>query len=281
MQTAAYATQNALGSIATGVQLLVEAQQKNITPTIQVDGTAAVQHLERNNRVQSGISRQIEDETRCQAVGVQDHTATRTQCPDWAPVAYGARYSDSPSDSSRGNLPRSIYRGTCQAWCSCRCHRRFRSHLMTGDTSPLGFLFMCLSGGKYSLQACDEPRCLRKQNLTMKMAYVFPPWLLAQAICLMFTISCLGKPKFTPRWSATFSGDAKIFTFAIDGDLEGLRKLFEEKAASPHDVAVSTGRTALHVSIAHDMPYFEDLRITDSTSVCYRLQPQRCVPFSP
>lgn len=221
MQTAAYVTQNTLGSIATGVQLLVEAQQCNVPPTIQVDGTASVQHLEQNNRVRLGLSRHIEDETQSQAVGVRDHTVTRTQCSKSAPVVYVGRYSDPSSHRTHEDLPRSIYRGTCQAWCSCRCHRSFRSHLMTGDMSPLGFLFMCLYGGKYSLQACDEPRCLKKQDLTLKMAYIFPPWLLAQAVCLMFIISCMGKPKFTPRWSAAFPGDAKIFIFTIDGDLEG------------------------------------------------------------
>ena len=34
--------------------------------------------------------------------------------------------------------------------------------------SALGFLFMCLSGGRYSLQSCDEPQCLRKQDLRAK-----------------------------------------------------------------------------------------------------------------
>ncbi|KAK3173114.1 hypothetical protein OEA41_006443 [Lepraria neglecta] len=74
----------------------------------------------------------------------------------------------------------------------------------------------------------------------------------AQALCFVFTLSSLSKPKFTPRWSATLPGDAKVFTFAIEGDLEGLKRLFQEKAASPHDIAMSTGRTALHYGIVYN-----------------------------
>ena len=91
----------------------------------------------------------------------------------------------------------------------------------------------------------------------------------------------MGKPKFTPRWSAAFPGDAKIFTFTIDRDLEGLRKLFEEKAASPHDVAVSTGKTAPHGSNAHNMPSLEDLRTTDlDASMLSSTTTKMCVDFS-
>ena len=35
---------------------------------------------------------------------------------------------------------------------------------------------------------------------------------------------------------------------SIHGDLEGIKALFSKREYSPHDVAISTGRTALHVS---------------------------------
>jgi hypothetical protein len=69
----------------------------------------------------------------------------------------------------------------------------------------------------------------------------------------MFTFTQSSGPKFTPRWSGTFSGDAKIFMLTIDGDLDGIKRLFADKEASPYDVAISTGRTALHVCLAHSL----------------------------
>jgi hypothetical protein len=45
-----------------------------------------------------------------------------------------------------------------------------------------------------------------------------------------------------------YSGRFKIFTFAIGGDLDGIKSLFNRGLASPFDVCESNKRTALHVS---------------------------------
>ena len=243
VQATVQASQSAILDIANNIQRLLEAQQAKEVATL-----SPISHFDHSPTGVQQTSGQI-GSTQSHAMIIQDTRPVHTLSLVLDPVIYRTRNSDALSpvgscgDSSIG------YRGSCRSWCSCKCHQKFRFHSMSSTMSALGLLFMCLSGGRYSLQSCDEPQCLRKQDLRMRLAYVFPPWLLAQALCVIFTISCLGRPKFTPRWCGTFSGDAKIFTFAIEGDLEGLKKLFEEKAASPHDVAVSTGRTALHVSI--------------------------------
>lgn len=213
-----------------------------------------------------------------QALTVKDSSTRISLNPTSPPGLQTTNGKDILPPNGGADFLKNMYRGSCQAWCSCRCHHKLRCHSRAGTMSPLGFLFMCLSGGRYSLQSCNEPRCLRKQELKMKLAFVFPPWLLAQAICFMLTISCLGTPKFTPRWSATFSGDAKVFTCAIEGDLDGLKKLFEKRAASPHDVANSTGRTALHVSLL-----FLKVQILfaplSRRSVCCSVQSERGLPL--
>jgi hypothetical protein len=43
-------------------------------------------------------------------------------------------------------------------------------------------------------------------------------------------------------------GNASVFTFAVLGNLDGIKSLFNKGLASPYDVCVSNGRTALHVS---------------------------------
>lgn len=249
VQATVQASQSTILGIATNVQLLLKAQQpRKVTkpsPNVDVEPVSHFNHGSTGVRQPSG---QRGESTHTQVMVIQNTRPAHALSPVLDPTVYRTKNSDTLFPVELGSESSIVYRGTCRSWCSCKCHQMLRFNSMSSTMSALGFLFMCLSGGRYSLQSCDEPRCLRKQDLRMRLAYVFPPWLLAQALCVIFTISCLGKPKFTPRWCGTFSGDAKIFTFAIEGDLEGLRKLFEERAASPHDVAVSTGRTALHVS---------------------------------
>lgn len=70
------------------------------------------------------------------------------------------------------------------------------------------------------------------------------------------------------------------FSFSLLTGILRDRKLFEEKAASPHDVAVSTGRTAPHGSNAHNMPSLEDLRTTDlDASMLSSTTTKMCVDF--
>ena len=249
VQAMVLATQSTLSAMATNIRLLIEAQQAErvtiLSPNVDVE---PVLHFDQGSTGVQQPSGQRGGSPPSQAMVIRDTRPVHALSPVSDVALYRTRNSNTLPSVGSSSDSSITYRGSCRSWCSCKCHRMFRSHSMTSAISALGFLFMCLSGGRYSLQNCNEPQCLRKQDLRMRLAYVFPPWLLAQALCVIFTISYLGKPRFTPRWCGTFSGNAKIFTFAIEGDLQGLRKLFEEHAASPHDVAVSTGRTALHVS---------------------------------
>lgn len=247
IQVAMLASQQTLFDILAAVQVLVQAQQRDIGKDLPTSGG-----VESIPDTQLGLPVKGEDGIRSQDPfsrdpGTMGLVQRTPQYPRSYKVAHDRNEPVVPMYNK--DFSSNLYRGSCREWCSCRCHRRLRCDAMACGISPLGFLSMLLSCGRYSLQACNEPRCLRRQDLKATLAYCFPPWLLAQAVCFMFTFSSLGKPKFTPRWSATLPGDAKVFTFAIEGDLEGLKRLFQEKAASPHDIAISTGRTALHVSI--------------------------------
>ena len=137
--------------------------------------------------------------TQAQFVVIQETRPAHALHPVLDPAVYRTRNSDTLSPVGSCSNSSIVYRGSCRSWCSCKCHQMSRFSSMSSTMSALGFLFMCLSGSRYSLHSCDEPQCLRKQDLRMRLAYIFPPWLLAQALCVIFAISCLGKPKFTPR----------------------------------------------------------------------------------
>ena len=55
-------------------------------------------------------------------------------------------------------------------------------------------------------------------------------------------------PQFSLRMPRVVESNAKIFSLAVQGDLNNMKNLFRDGLASPYDVAASNGRTALHVS---------------------------------
>ena len=94
----------------------------------------------------------------------------------------------------------SLYAGSCISWCPCRCHRQHYQMIAAGASSLLGIFFICLSGGRFTLLSCNNTRCKRKQPLTLKMAFVFPPWLLSWAFYLVLSMQSLSeKPRFQKR----------------------------------------------------------------------------------
>lgn len=68
---------------------------------------------------------------------------------------------------------------------------------------------------------------------------------------ISFTLSLtyMNGPQVSLQMPRVVDDSAPIFTFAIQGDISGLKKLFRDGLASPYDVAASNGRTALHVGI--------------------------------
>jgi hypothetical protein len=243
--------QNDVKNIAAGVAFLVEAHRAGAVAASSLLNPNSSHALVSDHR--PVLATQVEPMTVAEPSLLSPAMAIPPPVPDGGlPSRYLAQWA-SPNTATVAPITpstlKNLYRGSCRPWCSCRCHRQVRGHAMAGNISLLGFLFICLSGGRYSFQTCNEPQCQRKQDLTFRMDYVFPAWLLAQAVYLIFTFTQSSGPKFTPRWSGTFSGDAKIFMLTIDGDLDGIKKLFADKEASPYDVAISTGRTALHVCL--------------------------------
>ena len=56
-------------------------------------------------------------------------------------------------------------------------------------------------------------------------------------------------PQISLHMPRIVESNATIFSLTVQGDLVGLKNLFQAGLASPYDVAASNGRTALHVSL--------------------------------
>ena len=148
---------------------------------------------------------------------------------------------ESPSEDLRKAASQWAY---CGGWCSCACHRR--GHFKA--PSVLGLVLLSFSGRGLFQPLCTESSCRGVQVTLLTLTYFFPSWLFGRALFFVLHATTLGGPKFTLRLPRTIPLDSPIFTMSIHGDLEGIKGLFSKREYSPHDVAISTGRTALHVS---------------------------------
>lgn len=54
-------------------------------------------------------------------------------------------------------------------------------------------------------------------------------------------------PQVSLRVPQVVPDNSAVFECAVQGDLAGMRLLFDQGIASPFDVGIGTGRTALHV----------------------------------
>src|SRR5438045_1178660 len=119
--------------------------------------------------------------------------------------------------------------------------------------SSLGFL-----AGR---AACNERHCNRQSIPSIKINYFFPSWMLDRVFQFTFMISYMGGPELLLKCPRTVSDDAPVIFGAVQGNLEQIKTLFDNRLASPYDVAISNGRTALHVrtsSSLYDLSFVSD-----------------------
>jgi hypothetical protein len=139
-------------------------------------------------------------------------------------------------------------RHSCEGFCSCDCHKLYRFNTPQSAYSLLGTLFVGYSGWPSWRRPCNEPLCQRQSIPSIALTYFFPPWLVARMLHVAFSLTYMNGPKVSLAMPRTIAGNSEIFTFAIRGDLGGIKSLFSQGLASPFDVCESNGRTALHVS---------------------------------
>lgn len=138
----------------------------------------------------------------------------------------------------------------CSIWCSCACHRTYK--LQTPD-------FIAPVVGSLSLRStvlpgmrvyCTETLCRRQTRLMLRALYRFPYWMLSRGLQIAIKYSLMNGPEFGLSVPRIVPYGAQSFHFAETGQLEQLRYMFLDGAASPFDVRMSDGWTLTHVGIS-------------------------------
>lgn len=138
----------------------------------------------------------------------------------------------------------------CEKWCSCLCHTPKMLQTPAVARTILGLLFVDYAGIPAILPRCDQTTCRRQVIPSVKVSYYFPPWLLHRVSRLALEFPFASKIQASLKAPRVVPDNAEVFVCAVQGDLNGMRRLFEQGLASPGDVGIGTGRIPLHVSIA-------------------------------
>jgi len=136
---------------------------------------------------------------------------------------------------------------SCKPFCSCPCHRRFRRKTSSTTNKFLGHLFLGYSSLPFLGPTCEDG-CTQKTRFSTTFTYYFPAWFVfkkALSFVMMTTpLGDLGGVIKVRKLSRDFS----IFRFASVGDIAGIKRLLERRAAHP-SAGFWGNWTPLHVCI--------------------------------
>lgn len=133
--------------------------------------------------------------------------------------------------------------------CSCNCHTPFAIKTPQWLGSTIGTLqIKYTSTASQSCKACNRRSCQTRDGTVLKTQFYFPPWLLHRMMSMQCSWGPLSGHTVSLRAPRSISSKSNVFMLAQHGNIQGMKRLFERKLASPFDISLEEGRSALHVS---------------------------------
>lgn len=135
----------------------------------------------------------------------------------------------------------------CRSWCPCACHTKRKLKLAAPGLMEglLGRMFIGYSGLPLSKEPCDFRGCQDRQHATATVEYWFPSWFVSMNLRLHLTCLPRSGPEFQLSTTQRVADDSQSITFAMEGNIEGLKHLFTQGLAGPRDVSDSRGYTLM------------------------------------
>ena len=132
--------------------------------------------------------------------------------------------------------------------CSCNCHAPTAMRTPQWLDSAIGSLLISYSRTTSGpCLPCSRRHCKVDHESTFRSRYYFPPWMLHRMFFFQCRWDMLGGCNFALRTPRAVSSRSTIFTLAQHGNIGELQSLFEQRRASPYDISIEEGRSALHV----------------------------------
>ncbi|KAI4187971.1 MAG: hypothetical protein LQ346_005403 [Caloplaca aetnensis] len=135
---------------------------------------------------------------------------------------------------------------SCRRGCLCICHVESRSSTPGFVDRVLGQVFVGYTGLPGLNTNCNVGTCQKTQSPSMSFEYWFPlGFVWSQIVRLRFTYEQNLGPHFEISTLRRVSDSAQCVTFALNGDIDGLKDLFRRGLASPRDVSSTRGYSVL------------------------------------
>ncbi|TGO80422.1 hypothetical protein BELL_0007g00120 [Botrytis elliptica] len=132
------------------------------------------------------------------------------------------------------------YASICRAGCLCACHSQTKSSTPGFMDRILGQLFVGYAGMPLLSQKCDTATCEKSQSPHMRFEYWFPlGFCWSQIIRLQLGYQSNVGPQMSLTTLRRVSDSAQCVSFALEGNIEGLKNLFMSGMASPRDVSTT------------------------------------------
>ena len=135
----------------------------------------------------------------------------------------------------------------CQASCRCSCHTKHNLATPGLAGYVLGRLFVGYTGLPLIGKGCNTGSCRRKQTACVSMEYWFPPWLLSHIVKLEIAHQPSAGPQMQLTTLRRVPDTANCISFAMTGDIDGMKALFIQGLASPQDVSITRGYSLARV----------------------------------
>lgn len=134
----------------------------------------------------------------------------------------------------------------CRPSCSCTCHLQQKSSTPALLNRVFGQLFIGYAGLPVLSPACNIAACQKSRASQLSLEYWFPLGFLSSTILRM-------QVGYQPNIGTLFQLDtlrrvpdtAQCISFALNGNIEGLKYLFTHGLASPRDVSTTRGYSVL------------------------------------
>ena len=131
------------------------------------------------------------------------------------------------------NLSPMVVKQQCQALCSCACHVRSVVRSPWILKTIFGKIRIRYAGG---LPACNEVHCRRSPGSSFNVVYELPKYIMSRYISMTMQYAPSSGPELLLRMPRMVSWSHLLWSYAKNGDLLAIQKLFAEGKASPHDL---------------------------------------------
>ncbi len=130
--------------------------------------------------------------------------------------------------------------------CGCSCHTPLAVRTPAWLGNAVGVLLVRWYRSPGACVRCSIRACKAERRQTLSTRYFFPWWMMRRLVDFEAGWRSTQRLALTLRTTNVIPDDSTVFLFAQHNNIDGIKRLFEQRLASPFDVSLR-GRTPLHV----------------------------------